>query len=265
MSAGFAAEREQEPVRFSNLKQMARSPAHYAHNLTEPFKQTEPMRVGSAIDAMFFGTQRVVRYGAPRDARHSAWRAFRDEHADCIILSNAEYAQAERSYNALMSNADACQLLHGQVQQRIEWQLNGRACSGTPDVFTSLNANRVVDLKKTRCGNPDKFRWDALRMGYHAQLAWYRTGLLGAGKLSGSPACFIVTVETEAPSVVTCFELTPGTIELGERTWRLWWERLMVCEESEVFPGYSQSVVQLDLCDSEPVSLVIDGEAFDVD
>lgn len=39
-----------DPIRFSSLKLMGRSPAHYAHNISVPFEQTGPMRVGSAID-----------------------------------------------------------------------------------------------------------------------------------------------------------------------------------------------------------------------
>jgi hypothetical protein len=256
---------EPDPIRFSNLKLMARSPAHYAHNLSVPFEQTAAMRVGSAIDAMFFQTQRVVCYPKPRDIRHKAYQEFLEANADAIVLAPAEMAQASDATEALMAHADACQLLFGQVQQRIEWTINGRACSGTPDVFTSLNAHRVVDLKKTRCGDPEKFKWDARRLCYHGQLAWYRNGLLEAGKLSGDPGCFIVTVETERPCLVTCFELTRKTVELGDRTWRLWFERLMACEQSESFPGYAQSVVPLDLDDfGEPVSLVLDGEEIEV-
>ncbi len=255
-----------QPVRFTNLKQMSRSAAHYKHNLSQPFKQTAAMLVGSAIDAMFFGTQQVVCYDKPRDARHKAWQEFRELHQDDMILSVAEYDQAARAYDALMSNADACQLLFGERQKRIDWTINGRACSGTPDVYSSLNTNRVVDLKKTRCGSPEKFRWDAKRMGYHAQLAWYRNGLLEAGKLTGDPGCYIVTVETEEPCVVTCYELKKKDIELGDRTWRLWFERLMVCEQSDSFPGYAQSIIPLDLTDDydSPVTLVIDGEECEV-
>lgn len=252
-----------DPVRFSNLKLMGRSAAHYAHNLATPFHQTSAMLVGSAIDALFFGTQKVVCYEKARDARQAAWRDFRDEHANDIILARSEYIPAVRAVEALLASSDACRLLTGERQQRINWTMNGRACSGTPDVFSQTGF--VTDLKKTRCGDPDKFRWDAKRLAYHAQLSFYRNGLLECGKLTGDPDCYIVTVETDQPNLVTCFELTKPTLELGERIWRLWFERLLVCEASESFPGYAQSVVPLELEDSfGTVSLVIDGEEIDV-
>lgn len=40
------------PVRFSQLKWMSRSPAHYRYYLEQPFEPTKAMRLGTAVDAL---------------------------------------------------------------------------------------------------------------------------------------------------------------------------------------------------------------------
>jgi hypothetical protein len=48
------------PVRFSHLKAMDRSPAHYVHAVQHEREESLSMRLGSATHALVFGTPRVV-------------------------------------------------------------------------------------------------------------------------------------------------------------------------------------------------------------
>ena len=54
-----------------------------------------------------------------------------------------------------------------------------------------------------------------------------------------------LAVEAEAPHPVTCFELDPKALELGDRLLRLWLERLKNSYESQAFPAYSEAIVPL--------------------
>ena len=94
-------------------------------------------------------------------------------------------------------------------------------------------------------------------MGYHAQLAWYADGAKAAG-LVLAPRCYVVAVEMKPPHVVTCLELTDRALDMGRRAYRLWWERLMVCERSDYWPGYVEGIAPLDVPEDE--TLWIDGE-----
>ena len=90
------------------------------------------------------------------------------------------------------------------------------------------------------------------------QLAWYRS----ASQIvyGTSPVAHIVAVETRPPHVVTVFKLTPAALDLGTRTWRLLWERLMVCERTDSWPGYVEDIAQLDVPEDEALSLEMEGE-----
>lgn len=251
-----------EPLHFSQLKHIAKSPAHYAYNLGQPFTPTAAMRKGTCVDLDVFKpialkTRPYVVYDGVRNKRHRAYQEFLEEQPDnIIVLSDKEARDVEGCVEAIERHPDAISLLKGSAQRTIAWSFNGRHCEGTPDVFAR---SYVTELKTTRCSDPGKFRWDAKRMGYHAQLAWYRAGLIECG-LASPQAAYIVAVETAPPYPVTCFELSEQALDLGERTWRLWFERLMACEESDEWPAYVQSVVPLDFDDEGEFSIRIGGE-----
>jgi hypothetical protein len=250
------------PVRFSNLKYMALSAEHYLQAIRTPYRSSAAQQLGSAVDAMVYATQDVVAYPGPV-RRGKEFDRFCADHAHAIILTKKELALAEGMARGLERNKHAVMLRDGQRQRTITWQINGRQCCGTPDNFS---ATVIADLKTTKCSDPDRFRWDARRYAYHAQLAWYRNGLVLSGQAKPE-AAYIVAVESKAPHTTTVFRLTEQALDLGTRMWRLWWERLRVSEDSEMWPGYRDGIVDLDFADdeSEAFSLSIGGEEFEVE
>jgi len=229
------------PIRWSELKFMARSPAHYRDVVDNPetIKQTPAMRYGDALDALLFGQKPVLTFeGASR--RTKAWTIFEEQNPEAVLLLPSERENVNGMLKALQSNSDAMEKLQGTTQQKLEWKIAGRACNGTPDSF---KRNRVTELKTGRTAHPDHFPWDGRRMMYHAQLTWYRNGLEVTGQIDRDSECWIVAVESTRPYPVTIFELTKRAIEEGNKLWRLWFERVLVCEQSNRWPGYTEAVV----------------------
>lgn len=231
-----------EPVRFSHLKQMARSPAHYIESLRGR-PDTASLRRGRIVDALVFGETPVVFDGTRRS---KAYEQFEAQHEGADIFTISEYEDARPIADSILKNpehSEAARLLRGgAIKTRIFWEWLGRARTGEPDVAGEF----LVDLKVTRCAQPDVFKRDALRFAYHAQLADYRNGLILSGAQPPSE-CYIVAVETAPPYPVTVLRLTERTIEQGERLCRLWMERLLACEAANYFPGYVQSFVDFDI------------------
>lgn len=247
------------PLHFHQLKAMGQSPMHFEHALRVGRKETVSLRYGIALDAGVFATREVVVYQGER--RGAKWKEFEQASPGKVIITAKEQPIVEGMARSLLARPDALELLRGERQKTINWSILGRECEGTPDSFTE---HRVTDLKTTRTAHPERFPWEARRFGYTAQLSWYRHGLQAAG-FPRPDRAFIVAVESVPPHPVTIFELTERALDLGERTWRLWFERLRACEESNAWPPYTESFVPLDAPEEEGFALTIGGEEVEID
>lgn len=249
-------QQQSDPVRFSCLKNMSRSPAHYIESLRGRADSLS-MRIGRIVHMTVFGQTPIV---FPGTRRGKEWDAFAETHAEEDIFTTSEYDAALPIISSLLDNPEhwhAKELLtRGVAEKRIDWKWLGRACRGTPDVAGEF----LVELKTTRNAQPEWFAREALFRSYHAQLAWYRQGLV----LSGAQPpglVYIVAVETSPPYPVVVRILTERAMQQGERLCRLWMERLLACESSGSWPGYVQSAVELDVPDELELTGFEDEEA----
>jgi hypothetical protein len=241
------------PVRYSNLKLMAQSPMHYKHAEGRPDDsppRNRSMLVGTAGHKMILTAGKTIVVFDGKTRRGKAWDAFKLEHDGKIILNEAEYADAKAMADAVGRDPRAQALLMRAPhrEQTLRWQLAGRDCRGTPDAFGD---DILLDVKTTRTAHPDRFAWEARRMGYHGQLDWYRHGLLHVGapyaKLPTRRQCFVIAVENKAPYPVTVFELTEDLLNEGRTCWSAWFERYCVCSDSNHWPAYSECIEPLDV------------------
>lgn len=236
---------EREPLRFSRLRQMGRSPAHY---LANPEADSSAIDVGNAADSLILGDgPGVIGYHDGKQRRGKEWEAFEAEHVGKLILTAAEYRKASGMAEAVAKHADATRLLAGAIRQTRFWELLGYRCRGTPDVD---GGTFLTDLKTGETSDPRRFPWKVRDFAYHGQLAWYQDGTALAG-MGTREECYIVAVEQTPPHVVTVFRINPHALELGRRLYRVWLEHLKTCEESGRFPGYSDAVYDLDLPDPD--------------
>jgi hypothetical protein len=236
---------------------MAKSPAHYNAAMETPRADSPAMRLGRLVHLLALEDPSGVSVweGVRRGKQ---WDEFSAAHVGQEIVSGAEMETAEAMAEAILCDTEARDLLTGNREQSIAWQFGERRCAGRIDVWTP---ERVVELKTTTDAEPGRFARTAIRLAYHAQLAFYQAGLMAAGL--GSPErAFIVAIETKPPYAITRFELTQRALEFGTRCYSLWLEQLLVCEASDSWPAYSQSIVPLD--SPEDVNLIIDGEEIAV-
>lgn len=238
------------PVRWSELKHIRRSPAHYRYACEKGVTETSAMRVGAYVHQLVLGGIRKFRvYDGVR--RGSSWEMFQAANETATILTLAEWAQATEIARAVHECEAAVRILDGIRERTIEWEVAGRFCIGTPDV---AGESFVADLKVTNDASPSRFPWHARRQGWLGQLEWYANGLGGVAE------AFLVAVESKPPYPVVVYMLTEAARDVGQRQWRSYFETLRVCEEADSWPGYSQGIAVLDVADEEDVSLTVNGE-----
>jgi hypothetical protein len=229
------------PVRFSRLKLMGKSPAHYRAQFERPTPDDQAKRAGRLAHALLLGGGYVVYPGKRREG--NAWAEFKAANAGKEIALRSELDEAMRVAESVNRHADARRLLFGIHECEIAWMNDGRACGARLDV---IGRDYVTDLKTTASAEPGWFTRNAARMGYHAQLAWYKQGAeIALGR--AFQRAYIVAVEARFPYVVTCFELSLAALDNGERLWRSWWEMLMNCERSDAWPPYALGVQNFDV------------------
>lgn len=250
------------PVRFSNLKMIGKSPAHYRHAVQRGWDPSLSRRVGSGTHAMMFDLPWTVWTGSgngKKPVRNGGpWEAFRNANPGKAIMSIGEYRKSRAISDSLKRNDRAMELLRGPGtvrEQQVSWKCLDRECVSTPDV---RGPGYVVDLKTDKCAEPGKFAKSGRWYGYHAQLAFYLDAVAAAG-LGKPDRAYIVAVENVAPYPVTILRLTDRALDLGRRMCRIWLEQLLVCEADDYWPGYVESDAEFDVPDEEQ-TLIIDGE-----
>jgi hypothetical protein len=159
------------PVRFSNLKHIARSPLHYWDAVQLGRDDTLAMRLGRGAHALTFGMPAIAFPGKKRAGKQ--WDAFSALHADKEILSRSEWAKSTAVANAIRRHPLASQLLLDgtTVEETIEWEWLGRKCTSRPD--SRRGSSVVVDLKTTQCAEPTSS--NAMRCTAVTTLSWCST------------------------------------------------------------------------------------------
>lgn len=155
-------------------------------------------------------------------------------------------------------------LLDGDTERPIEWEWLGRKCRSTPDV---ARRTTITDVKTTCNADPRKFHWDARKFCYAEQLRFYERAVQFRDD-AGDPftrELYIIAAEKTAPFPVVIWQVTDRMREQAEKTLRLWFEQLLACEASNVWPGYAQTVQQLDVLEDGGLTLTIGGEESEVE
>lgn len=235
-----------ERVRFSNLKRIGQSPQHYQSGLMHGIEPTRAMKIGSATHQRVLGGPEYVVYEG--DRRGKAWAEFKAAHDGSLILTMPEHESAARIAGAVMASQLAADVLAGAPlrEHEILWDFAGRACASHLDALAE--GRYVVELKVTNCAEPSRFSRQALHMGYIAQCAFY-------AEAAQVDAAYIIAVEDKRPWPVTVLRLTPRALSDGIKTCRGWMERLLACEAEDAWPGYCQSIVELDTNEDDEFAL----------
>lgn len=234
------------PLHFSTLKEMRRSPAHAKFRLDNPEGDATPStQVGSAAHSLALGKgKRVVVCEMRRDKRVKAYQDFLADNGDAIILSPAEHAKATGIAKALKQSDQALYYLNGSCEVEREWTWLGRACRtrGIDVIDAQVSPRFITELKSTKFAKPEWFQTEVLRRSYHCQLKFYEQAL-GVD----IPELVIVAVESAPPHPVVVYRLSDRLREQAQKQLHLWMEMFLNCERSNEWPGYAQSVIELDI------------------
>jgi hypothetical protein len=229
--------------------------------------RSEALRFGTASHEMLLGDENKIAVYTAGKRAGKAYDAFVKDASDrgCIEVLNArEHAVARGVVDALKRNKTAMRLLLDgtTIEKKIEWSWMGKACRSTPDARSKAH---MVDLKTARSAHPGMFARQGASLYYHAQAAFYLQALEAAGE--PLPAdCYVIAVEKVAPHPVTVMRFDAESLSVGARLIRLWFEQLLTCESSNVWPEYVPvpAIADFSLAPRDGFTVEIDGESVEV-
>lgn len=233
------------PVRFSHLRAYGKSAAHGLHARTATEEdETYAMERGTAVHAILFKTKRVTGYPG-KVRRGKEYEQFVSDNTDAVILTNTEYIKAQRMAECVMRHKRAMELLQGESEDTLWFEWMQKRCRATPDV---RGLRHLTELKTSATVDPGPFVWHALRMQYHAQMAFQMIGCRETAH-DTIKDCYIVAIEASEPHPITILHLTEKSLQQGDKLCRLWMERLVNSEDSGEWPGYCEADIEMDTPD----------------
>jgi len=245
-----------DPVNWSTLKYMRHSPRMYRYMLANPRPDTDALKLGRALHtAVYEEDQFRLRYAvmpkfhagqnddtAIRNGYEGGKQAkaiWEADHAGVEILPADMYSRVVGMRNALMEDTVACRMIVGGfAEQPVTWDdhSTGIACRGRVDHVNGC----LSDLKSARDAGPVWFPRDAVKYGYHAQLAFYADGLEANGViLMEQPA--LIVVESAAPYDVVVYRFTEDQLAVGRAVYRRCLDRLAECRRDNHWPGVANN------------------------
>lgn len=240
----------------SMLSHFLRSPAHYLAHCDVGSEPTAAMQFGTAYDAEILQKKPSDFYSVMPDVdgRTKEGKAikeqFKIDSAGKAVISPKEADLLPQMKKALYEHPVANRLLRTLTHKQV-------ACFGTLPVgdkkvrlkglLDGYNENEgiIVDLKTAEDSSPEGFRKAIWRFKYAYQDIQYRWLLNNAGKPVNN-FIFIVQ-EKEPPFAVGCYSISVEDLEHTYQNWDMAMTRFAFCQDSGIYPAYSEEVVNLKL------------------
>lgn len=235
----------------TGAKTILKSPARFRYEQEHPVRK-RAFDLGHAAHAKVLGVgAEVTTVPADLCAKNGAWstndaKAYiaEAEKVGKVVLKADEIAAVDAMALELTAHPVASRLFaEGTPEQSFYWKdpdtlvtLRGRL-----DWFTSWRGRPlIVDYKTAENADPNEWRWDAGRYGYHQQDCWYREGL---DHLTGQEHGFVFVVqETKPPYLVSVCELDDDARDVGAQRNRVARRIFLDCMTRDEWPGYAPTI-----------------------
>jgi hypothetical protein len=247
-----------DAVSQSQLKELARSPAHLRAKLAAPDEDSEALRIGRAVHAAVLEPDTFEKaFGIMPDGTDLRTKVGK-ELRDAIAAKGAtplKQAEADRVFgvrDAILAHAAAGHLIRseGPAEQSLVWidEETGVLCKARHDKHAhAIGGGVVVDVKTTTDASPREFERTVFNFGYHRQGAFYMRGA-EALKLPVSHFA-IVAVEKDAPFACAVYRLNEAALDAGDAEVVALLNRFKRCTAAGTWPAYPETVQDLALPD----------------
>jgi exodeoxyribonuclease VIII len=243
----------------SSIEKLLDCPLAYKLGLEQKDEPTPAMAFGTLVHSMILEPDTVshLYHVMQGDLRTKTGKTERDKAIaeGKTIVSASDFQKAKAMQARVQAHPAAGWLLGlpGKSEVSMFWEMpteDGRVrqCKARADRIAQVGGGEIIIDLKTHSGavSPSEIERTVARFGYHRQAAWYCDGY---ERIAGKPChgFYFIFISTTAPYLVTAGKMNDEAQAIG---WGdcLKAERILhECEESGSWPGYADSLIEIDL------------------
>lgn len=238
-------------VSSTDLKNLAKSPAHFRYWKDHPQQDTPALLFGRAVHKYvlekeeFFSEFTVAPTFDRRTKEGKAgWLLFQEEVQNRDILSGEDFEKIKDMQEALYQTPFVKLLLSGEKEQSYFCQdeATGLTMKCRPDCRTKIGDTYIlIDYKSTADADSEAFMKTSLKLMYDLQMAYYKHIL---DKLTGCDHSVIfIAQEKTPPYAVNILEADRYFLASGADMWRTYLDLYASCEQSGNWFGYVNDAI----------------------
>lgn len=230
-----------------------KSPLHAKEYQENPPEPTPAFFFGSALHTRLlepgiFPERYIVAPKVDRRTKEgkAKWAAFEVTAEGKEILTDDDYAVIQAIAARIAEHRVSAFIRGGEAEVCIVWDdaKTGLRCKARLDYVHRQQAFQI-DVKSTRDASPDGFAKALWNYGYYQQAAWYFDGWKA---LTGDEGAFVfLAAEKDPPYAAAAYEMHEDVITAGRKAYEGAIAIYKQCEESGVWPSYSDSVEMMNL------------------
>lgn len=216
---------------------------HVAHHIV--------LGKGAAFEVLDPAVHGLKKDGTVADSPRATatWKAAEAQaRADGLVPIHVdEYRTAEAMAAEVLKHPEAGPLFAEGIAEQslyVTDTATGVRLRGRTDWLRS--DGEIDDYKTSTTANPAELKRKFWTLGYFMQAAWYRDLVIALG-IAEAPRFRFVVQEKEPPYVVTVVEYDDESVAEGRRLNRQAIETYLRCRDTETWPGYSDTTVQISL------------------
>jgi hypothetical protein len=167
---------------YTAISKFKRSPRSFIDYKLAPKEQTDAMLLGSIVHCLILEPHefesryitdlaKIEEIGGAKPRATKAYKEWKAEQTDLIVISNDFYEAGKAMANAVLSNPAAKWVLDQTSNRefRISWDHAGLKFIG----FLDADGKVIADIKICADAEPKKFQRDIINMGYYLQAGTY--------------------------------------------------------------------------------------------
>lgn len=240
-------------LNFSSGKHLLKSQKHFLAEKSAKFEPSREMVIGTFVHAQILEGIRPPYAIKPEGMSFvtKEGKAWRDANAGVEILTESESLTINRTIDAIRANKDVMYLLDRcpNREQGIITKYRGVEIKARLDAhgMDEAQARIICDLKTTGDANPETWGAHAAKLGYFAQMAFYKTALAMETGIDYTPSWVWIVAETNAAADVVIYRPPAEAVEIGQRQLDIIIDRYLDLMETGVPKGYPSGLIDLEV------------------